>query len=173
MRTFIYRVLQVAVLPPILVAGAGCGGGGGAPPARTPELTSAPASAAMSELNDAKEKIAQLQRERDEAHRLAQDEKSRLEQVTKAHQERADFEKKERDKLDAIDRELRPLLEKAGRASPAQRGRVEELSKKREQVDKLVRRALSEPEDRWAQYKSEVDMEIDDLRKSVESTRIP
>jgi hypothetical protein len=161
------RISQIAV-GSLVAAALGCGGS--EPPARTTtETTSGTMSSiTQQQLNEAQENASRLERERDEARQMADAEKARRDREVQAIKERSDYEVKVRKELDATDAELRAMKEKSLKGgTAANRAHVDELMKKRDDIEQLLRRAQDESADGWDRFKSEVDMAVEDLKKSV------
>ncbi|MDB4996419.1 MAG: hypothetical protein JWM74_3851, partial [Myxococcaceae bacterium] len=68
---------------------------------------------------------------------------------------------------DATDSQLRSMTEKSIKGTTANRAHVDDLMKKRDDIEQLLRKVQDESADGWDQFKIQVDMAVEDLKKDV------
>jgi hypothetical protein len=151
----------------LIAAAYGCGGSEPPPRSITETTSGAVPSVSPREVTDAQENAARAERERDEARQQTEVERARRDREVQALRERSEFEGRIRKQLDSTDDELRKLEDIAARGSAATRTRVDDLWKKRDDVERLLRRSSTESTDAWPSFKTEVGTAVEDLKKSV------
>jgi hypothetical protein len=135
------------------------------------QITAAPVPGADVRIVAMRADIARLEKERDEARRAAADERNRHNQYVLLQQDRNDLEDRAWARLAEVDGYVLKLEERANKATGAARTQLEhavtDAAKKRELIERDLRRVHTETERAFAQLKRDLETRLDDLYTHV------
>jgi len=158
-----FRFCLIAAL-----AAAGCASSKKPQPA---QITAAPMPATDQRVTAMQADITRLEKERDAAKREAAEERNRHAQYVQLQQDRNDLEDHAWSRLAEVDTYLVKLEEKANKATGAARTRIEgavtDAGKKREAIERELRRVHVESEQGFAKLKRDLEARIDELYAAV------